>query len=240
MSSSGNPVTQYGKGTWGKAPIEFLDVAYYNGLITSEYRNAPKFLAFLNVFLQKFQDVSNCLTQITQAVDVDNASGVALDFLGAIVGANRQMRSPVVVGGVSYTQFPDYAFRILIKMYIAMNQWDGTIPGIYEVWNASLGPLGYELLVQDLQDMSMFYVFLNPPTDQIILAIIEQGYFDLVPAGVNLLGFYTPGGFPTFSYDIENANFQGFDQGYWLVPLGSGYGSSAYGESPYGESGYGD
>jgi hypothetical protein len=238
---SGNPLSQYGSGAYGQQPIEQLGMQYYLSLLTSEYRNSPKLNALLRLLLQKYQDISNTQAVLDMAFDLDNAIGNQLDFLGVIVGVSRQMRQPVQVGTVTYTSFPDYAYRLLLKLQIAQNSWDGTEPGIYLVWNTVLGSLGYGLLVADFQDMSMAYVFLNPPTDPLLLAILTQGYFNLKPAGVNLLGYYTPSvpGTPIFSWNIENQKFEGWNQGCWLVPLGQGYGQAGYGTSPYGGSGSG-
>lgn len=223
MSMVGNPLQTYGSGLYGASPIEMLSIQYYLNLLTSEYRppNSPKLNAFLKALLQKYDDISQCQVQLDMAFDVDNAVGAQLDVLGTIVGVNRQMRQSVTVGAITYTEFPDYAFRLLVKLYIAMNQWDGTIPGVYEVWNTVLGSLGYGLLVQDDQDMTMFYVFLNPPADPLLLAILSQGYFDLRPAAVRLKGYFTPSipGDPIFGWGMENAVSEGWNQGCWLVPL---------------------
>jgi Protein of unknown function (DUF2612) len=82
-------VQGYGSGQYGNAPIENLPLEYYLDLLTSEYQNSPKFNAFLEVLLRKFDDISQCQMQIDQAFDVDNAVGVQLDAVGAIVGVSR-------------------------------------------------------------------------------------------------------------------------------------------------------
>jgi hypothetical protein len=118
--------------------------------------------------------------------------------------------------GISVLDDDDY--RTLLKLFIAMNSWDGTVPGIYTIWN-SLFP-EYPILVQDNQDMTMTVVFINPPTNVVILALFTQGYFLLRPAGVRITGFFEPSGpLPIFGADIENATISGPDVGYLVTPI---------------------
>jgi Protein of unknown function (DUF2612) len=223
MSTSGNPMTLYGSGAYGAQPIEFLPLGYYMNLLTSEYRNSPKLNALLTALLQKLMDVTMVQVQLDMAFDLDDAVGVQLDILGLIVGVSRQMRQEVVSAGQIYTTFPDSQYRVLLKVQIAQNVWDGTLPGVYNVWNTTLGSLGYGMILQDHQDMSIDYIFTNPPTDPILNAILTQGYFDLRPAGVKLNGYFTPSappGSPTFAFNMEVPPlYQGYNEGYWMVPL---------------------
>jgi hypothetical protein len=214
---------QYGSGQFGSVPVENLPLSYYQQRLTSEYRNSPKMNALLTAFLQKLQDVTAVQVSMDTAWDLDTATGVQLDTLGVIVGVNRQMKDSVVSAGVVYTNFPDAQYRTLLKVQIAQNVWDGTLPGVYGVWNISLGALGYGMILQDEQDMSIDYIFTNPPTDPILKAILSQGYFDLRPAGVRLKGYFTPSappGSPTFAWNLEvPPQYAGWNQGYWLVPM---------------------
>ena len=69
----------------------------------------------------------------------------------------------------------------------------------------------------------MFIVLLNPPTDLLTLAVITEGYFLMVPAGVLLLGFYEPSlpfpGTPVFGWGAENATVAGWGVGAWVEPV---------------------
>ena len=216
-------MTLYGSGAYGAQPIEAMPIGYYMALLTSEYRYSPKLNALLNMLLQKWQDITMIQIQMDMAFDLDNAQGVQLDTLGVIVGVSRQMRQAVVSAGTVYTSFPDSQYRVLLKVQIAQNVWDGTLPGVYGVWNVTLGSLGYGMILQDHQDMSIDYIFLNPPTDPLLLAILTQGYWDLRPAGVKLNGLFTtsaPPGSPTFAWNLEVVPlYQGYNEGYWMYPL---------------------
>jgi hypothetical protein len=119
--------------------------------------------------------------------------------------------------GVSSLDDADY--RILLKLFIAMNSWDGTVPGIYSIWD-TLFP-DYPILVQDNQDMTMTIAFLSPPTDPVILSLFTQGYFLMRPAGVRITGFYEPSisDDPIFGFDVESSVVAGFDVGAWMIPI---------------------
>lgn len=123
----------------------------------------------------------------------------------------------------SITSLDDDQYRVLLKLFVAMNAWNGTIPGIYTIWNSVFAQEGFKILVQDDEDMTMVVVLLNPPTDLVILAILTQGYFLLRPAGVEINGFYQPSlpisAVPIFGFDAENATVSGFDVGAWMVPV---------------------
>ena len=207
MSTSGNPLTQYGSGKYGNPPIETLSLGYYLNLVTSEYRNSPKFLAFLAAMLQKFQDISQCAVAMDMAWDVDNAIGPQLDQVGTIVGASRTVGfqpsdsvSPVL---------DDATYRILIKATAANNSWDGTIDGLQSIWK-TLFP-GGSIIVGDQQNMTAI-IYLFGMFTSIEKDLITNGY--IVPRPEGVLYNYTFG--KAFGFDASNAFIGGLDNGNWV------------------------
>jgi hypothetical protein len=79
----------------------------------------------------------------------------------------------------------------------------------------------FQILIGDQQDMSMFFVFINPALSTLVLALITGGYFDLRPAGVLMRGYFKPSipGTPVFGWGIENATVAGWGHGAWVAPL---------------------
>jgi len=118
------------------------------------------------------------------------------------------------------TSLDDEDYRTLLFLFIAQNAWDGTVPGIYNIWNQVFGT-GFGILVQDNQDMSMLIAFLNPPTDVVTITLFTQGFFLMRPAGVRITGFYAPSvpGTPIFGADVENSTISGPDVGALAVPI---------------------
>src|ERR1700740_848520 len=150
MSTPQNPfvVQNYGSGLYGNAPIETLPIAYYLSLLTSQYQNSSKTIAFLTALLKKFDDISQCQVAMDMAFDVDNAVVPQLDVVASIVGADRTLGF-TPSGGVSPT-LTDSVYRIYIKAKAAENSWDGTIDGLQTIW-LNLFPGGH-IVIDDNQN----------------------------------------------------------------------------------------
>jgi hypothetical protein len=179
MGSSATQLSQYGSGQFGNPPIESLPLGYYEGLLTSQYCNSPKLNAFLKMLLQKFQDISQCQAQLDMAFDVDNAIGVQLDAVGAIVGANRTVGFQPT-GGLSPT-LGDSDYRIYIKAVAAANSWDGTIDSLYSIWSV-LFPSG-TITIADSQNMTAT-IILTGTFSAMMQQLITNGYIVPRPEGV--------------------------------------------------------
>jgi uncharacterized protein DUF2612 len=193
------------------------NVNTYLALVTSEHNLRPNFMAMLAAFLQPHVDQQNGMESFTDLFDVDLAVGDQLDKIGQWVGVSRNL-TKVIFG---LTKLDDASYRVLLKLFIAQNTWNGTVPGIYSIWNAILAPSYGSILVQDNQDMTMLVVMLTPPGGVLILAVLVQGYFLMRPAGVRISGFFEPSlpfpATPLFGFDVENATISGFDVGAWVV-----------------------
>lgn len=207
MSNSGNPISQYGSGRFGYPAIEMLELEYYLNLVTSEYRNSPKFLAFLTMLLRKLNDVTECLVSMDMAFDVDNAVGPQLDMVGSIVGANRTVGFQPS-DSVSPT-LNDATYRIYIKAVAAANSWDGTIDGLQAIWK-TLFPLG-TITIGDNQDMTVS-IFITGTFTSIMKDLIEHGY--IVPRPEGVLYNYIFSQLPAFGLDLDDAFVAGLDLGY--------------------------
>ena len=185
---------------------------YYLDKIPYPHNTKPKFMATVAAEVQPFVDLQATLAQIFNGLfNVNTATGNALDMVGARVGVTRFLPQPV--NGSS--ELGDSDFRTLIQAVIATNNWDGTVPGIYTIWNSVFnGTL--QVLVQDNQDMTMFIVLVASTFSNVALALLVDGYFDLCPAGVELLGYFQPSaaGQPVFGLGIESAQIAGLGVGY--------------------------
>ena len=194
-----------------------IDLSTYLAVLTSEHNQKPKFVATVSLIAQTSVDQQSAIDGFSMLFDVDLAMGDQLDKIGEWVGVSRHLTKAVL--GVDTLDDPTY--RVLVKLFIAMNSWDGTTPGIYNIWNAILASTYGPILVEDFQDMTMAIVLLVPPTSVLILAILTNGYFLLRPAGVGIVGFFTPSvpGTPAFGFDVENSSISGFDVGSWVIPI---------------------
>jgi len=169
--------------------------------------------------------------------DIDIAVDQQLDRVGEWVGISRQLAIPLTnvyfsfdEAGLGFdqgawlgpfdpttglTSLPDDVYRILLYAKIAANTWDGTIPAAYTAWNTIFEPLGYQILIQNNQDMTMDIALIGPAPDAVTLALFSGGYLSLVPAGVGVNNYYLQSvqGSPLFGFDAQNNSIAGFDTG---------------------------
>jgi hypothetical protein len=208
MSTSGNPLQQYGSGAFGAEPIESLQLGYYLNLLTSEYRNSPKLNKFLYALLKKFDDISICQTQLDSAFDVDVAVGVQLDAVGAIVGASRNLPFQPT-GGLSPT-LDDSDYRIYVKAKAAQDCWNGKIDSLQTIWEI-LFPTG-QIIIADNQNMTAT-IIIEGTFSPIMLQMIANGLIVPRPQGVQYIYAINPI-LPIFGADYNNAFVAGADIGH--------------------------
>jgi len=154
-------------------------IQYYLDKVTSQHQK-PKFLAWLTVGLWLFKDISS--VDINSSFEMDNATGVQLDIVGQILGRSRILPfqplfdiSPVM---------DDTVYRLVLKAKVLQNQWDGTIPGIYEIWDVIFPNV--DLYITDNQNMTMkaTVIGMHGVLEQ---QLISNGYIVPKPATVGIL-----------------------------------------------------
>ncbi|MFC3768351.1 DUF2612 domain-containing protein [Paenibacillus sp. GCM10012303] len=149
--------------------------------ITSQHKLQPKFTAWLSAVLSKVDGGMQMTAGMPSAFDIDAAAGVQLDMLGTIVGRGRLLNFQPTGG--SSPVLDDENYRIALKAKIAQNQWDGTIPQIYEIWYSLFSNVS--LLVVDNQDMTMA-ALVEGQLDAVATELVASGYIIPKPAGVGL------------------------------------------------------
>lgn len=207
----------------------------YTALVTSQYKNKTKFMDLVEVkakFQVRLQEV---LASMVSKFDIDTAVGDQLDIIGKWAGVSRFVNIPLVgvyfewedgtVGwedgewkGVfdpdtGIVELEDEPFRTLVKTKIAANRWDGTVEGAYEIY-ATVFP-DTQILIQDLQDMTMIVGFAGTPPDAVTQALISAGYLALKPEGVQIRFYAIGSGGPLFGWDIDTTTIDGWDVADW-------------------------
>jgi len=208
-------------------------LSYYLSLPTSEYQNSPNFIAFLQALMTPFNDCATLAANMYTYFDINNAVGVQLDLIGALIGRKRP--TGINPTGAIWDAQPDVDsipdvdlltqpinnivndsdYRVLLQATIIRNTWDGTIPSLYKAWS-TLFPGGQIILI-DNQDMTMDVVIIGnfSPT---IIDLIVGDYIVPRPAGVQIN--YIIGPLPVFGYGLENSYISGYGVGKWLNTVG--------------------
>jgi hypothetical protein len=216
-------------------------LATYLALVTQEHQDKPKFMATVAAEIQPLVDIMATLFSMIGIYTTDSI-GDQLDKFAQWVGVNRNLTTALQnvyftwgSDGLGWgegtwlgpndseaglTVLPDDSFQMLIKLVIAENNWDGTVPGAYAIWESVMGP-GYGILIQDNQDMTMLVVFIGLTASVVTKALITAGYFNLRPAGVRINGFFEPSvpDTPVFGWGVENDTISGWGTGCWIEPL---------------------
>ncbi len=164
-----------------------MDATQYTKLVTSEHSSKPNFMAFVAALVQTFVDQQKLLASFSALFDVDLAVGDQLDKIGAWAGVSRNLSK--VIGGV--TVLDDATYRVLIKFNIAMNIWDGTVPGIYTVWWRRTAGIDHGRVLHDAPCRSSFECQLFRPKHSGYSYIrAGSGRCDCFRSGCRVLGDY--------------------------------------------------
>lgn len=182
--------------------------SYYLSLITSQYQNSPKFLAWLRVPLEIICDINTCIRKLVGDFDIDLALGAQLDIDGQLIGVGR--RVPFQPSGGVDPVLTDEIYRILLKAKIAQNQWNGQLQSLYGIWQ-TLFP-GGTIALLDNQNMTAT-IFLTGVFSSILQDLIVNGMIIPRPEGVLYQFFF--GDLPAFGFDHNDTYISGFDIGKW-------------------------
>lgn len=183
------------------------DIQRYLNLVTSEHQNKSKFTAWLTAPFTILDDGVTLTSNLSSYFDIDMAIGAQLDTIGAMVGVKRTVNfQPTVDSPV----LDDVTYRLVLQAKILQNMWDGTIPSLYEMWDALFTDT--YLIIRDNQDMTI-NVFIIGLLSQIQKDLATNGYLIPKPQGVKIL--YSYPSVSLFSFGIENTDLQGFGEGTW-------------------------
>jgi len=215
----------------------------YTRLITSQHIDKPRYVETVGVSVEPFSKIQKVLEALPKDFDIDNAIGVQLDAVGIWVGRSRRIDVPLTgvyfswdglisegwSQGVWQGQFdpnsglvdlPDDAYRTLLKAKIAANNWDGSIPGAYEVWVQAFSA-DKVLVIQDNQDMTMVFGLAGTALSSVEKALLLNGYIPLKPEGVQV-SYYAilPEDGLLFGWDVDDPSaFGGWDVGQWAFEI---------------------
>lgn len=214
-------------------------IADYLALIPPHNQGKANFIATVATALSPLADANAELSGMLADFDLDTAVGAQLDVIGEWVGVTRRLDTPITdvyfaldgdgslgfdrgvwlgPGGdaTGVNMLDDETYRLLLRLKIAANSWDGTLAGSQAI-NAALSSANAYVFLQDNFDMSMTIGLSGKIPSALFVAILKQANTWLRPAAVKLAGVNVTSvdGGTVFGFDIDNVNIKGFDRGTW-------------------------
>ncbi|HHG0593975.1 TPA: DUF2612 domain-containing protein [Klebsiella pneumoniae] len=209
----------------------------YTDRITNYHAGKPKFFAHIDLSTRPLIDVSAAMTGMIQDFEIDTAIGQQLDILGEWIGRKRRVRAPI--SGVYFSwdteklgwdqgvwqgpfdpddgflDLSDEVYRLVLKVKIAINNWNGQNDTLPEILDNALTGSGIRMAIVDNQDMSISIWILPDPTvviseiDRMILdSAVNKGPFIALPPG------YVPSRYDLNPIDQVNAEL------WWAIQNG--------------------
>lgn len=182
----------------------------YLNLVTSEYATKPKFMAYLEMLLNKVSPAFDCFVEFFDKFDLSKAVGDQLDKLGALVNLTREL--PIVDPDIP-SSLSDDMFRLVIQSRIMSNHWDGTLEGWMKIIDFAFPDSSYNVI--DNQDMSINVVLIDPSASSELIALLFNGYIVPKPSGVKVT--WTIEDRPLFGWDADTDFIKGWDSGLWIT-----------------------
>lgn len=176
---------------------------YFTDLVTAEHSDKPKYIQTVSLSTQGYADQIDLCSQAYDLYDLDDAVGAQLDAVGLWVGLSRFVALDVGqyfswdTKGVGWDQgvwwevgdaesmvttLQDAQYRTLLKVKIACNHFDGTLPSALSILNNAVSTDGCTVTAKE-GDMSVTFN-VSGDISTVMKAVIEKSYIALKPAGV--------------------------------------------------------
>lgn len=155
------------------------DTQEYADLLSQANYDRPKFNLLVRSLLKPGISLMQLIQSFNLIYELDNACGDQLDVLGEIIGASRLLNYVPASGD---RVMDDDEFRLVLKLTIAQNTWDGTLGSIKAIYANALGS-NVSIKYVDNQDMSVTISVYGDITTREI-EILDSAGLLLVPAGV--------------------------------------------------------
>jgi hypothetical protein len=182
------------------------NVSDYTQLLTSEHSTKPRFRAMVELVAGCFVDQQNLILSIPGVFDLDTAVGAQLDAVGLWIGLSRVIRTPLPnvffsfdEDGVGFDQgiwylpyeptygtsaFDDETYRLLLRVKIEANKYDGTLGSLVTVLQSIFLPA--VVTVTDNMDMTISVTVTGQPPSTLFKYLVQGGYMPIKPAGVSI------------------------------------------------------
>lgn len=155
------------------------DTEEYAGLLSQANYEREKFLLLVRSLLKPSVGLSQLVQSFNLAFALDNAAGDQLDMIGEVVGATRMLNYVPASGD---RMMDDDEYRMVLKLTIAQNVWDGTLGSLRKIYSDVFGS-SVTVVYVDNQNMTLtISVYGDLSTRE--TEILDRAGLLLVPLGV--------------------------------------------------------
>lgn len=197
----------YNEGNYDSGQAQrYFPETYYQGLLTSLYKDSTNFNAWLKAVLDKGQDISIFLDSASFAFSIGAARGDQLDRLGSFLGISRTL--PFQPSGGVDPVLSDQGYTTLLRARIYAKQYRGQRGQIYSWWPTVFPST--KIVLFDQQNMTVI-VRISGLTSTLWQEIISNHL--VIPEAQAVRYIYSFGPFPLFGLDQNNALVAGVDVG---------------------------
>lgn len=184
----------------------------YVKLITSWHNDKPLFCQTIALITQPLIDNQTTLAGLPNDFDLDNAVGVQLDAVGLWVGMGRVVNSK----DEGVITMDDDTYRMVLRVKIQANHWNGTVEALPPIYAGLSGSLGATIFAVDNFDMTMDIFVSGTRLSPLMRTIISMGLLDIKPEGVRVHNHIISSETGLlFGFDISNDFIDGFDKSVW-------------------------
>lgn len=192
-----------------------LNNSEYLDLITSEYATQPKYMAYVEAFLEMLSPIVQCYESFADIFylfkELSNPTSTVddqLDKIGEIFGVSRYLPStneniPPILDNETYQK--------VLRSRVYINSWDGTIQGLANIIETIYPNLDYEIV--DGQDMSYTVLINSQSETALTLALLTEGFILPKPAGVKVNYIIVDD--PLFGWNLDTSVVKGWDLAKW-------------------------
>ncbi len=157
---------------------DLLHIDEANALLPEQFKNSENLKAFIATMINRVQEADNMLFDLWQSRWIDNATGVQLDGLGAIIGVARD-------------GYDDATYKIRIRARIQSNVSNGTADDVLRVAALLASSTGVSLAYQDLYPAGFQIILSGGTMTADIIQQVSIGVKAARPAGVSYWLLYS-------------------------------------------------
>jgi len=161
-----------------------MKTEYYSNLLIKQYHNKPKAQGTIQALTTGVCMAYNkILNKLNSSFNIETATGAQLDIIGQIIGRSRIFEGIEFKNTETPNSLDDETYRTLLKMQIINNF---SLKSIKSITKATFNFFGENIVFINNTNMTIDYILINKPTDNLIKVVAFNKSILPAPAGVEI------------------------------------------------------